>query len=118
MISTVPEDVGYCAVRSMETVGRIMSEIVVKKSHNLGIDGAKEKVADFEEMMKKYGVKAKWSGNSAKLKGTGVSGSINVTDNDVTIALKLGMMAKAVGVDPVKLKSSIEKRLGPALAGE
>ena len=95
-----------------------MSDVVVKQAHNLPIDEAKEKMGGFEEMMKKYGVKANWSGSKAVLKGTGVKGGIEVTDTHVTVTLKLGMMAKAVGVDPVRLKASIEKRLGPALSPE
>jgi len=95
-----------------------MSDLVVTQAHNLPIEEAKEKINDFEKMMMKYGVKANWSGSSAVLKGTGVKGAIEVTNTEVKVTLKLGMMAKAVGVDPVRLKASIEKRLGPALSGE
>ena len=93
-----------------------MADVVVNQSHNLTPAAAKEKIASFEEMMKKYGVKAVWKGDSAKLKGTGVSGSIDVTSSNVKIFIKLGMMAKAVGVDPVRLKGSIERRLSTAFA--
>jgi putative polyhydroxyalkanoate system protein len=95
-----------------------MADLVVNQAHNLPIEEAKAKIGDFETMMLKYGVKANWSGHSAVLKGTGVKGGIEVTDTHVKVTLKLGMMAKAVGVDPVRLKASIEKRLGPALTGE
>ncbi len=94
-----------------------MADIVVKQPHQLSPDEVRDKLTAFEDMMGKYGVKANWKGNHAKLKGTGVSGSIDVSNTDVTVTIKLGMMAKAVGVDPVRLKGSIEKRLGPALAG-
>ena len=94
-----------------------MADVVVEQAHNLAPAEAKTKIADFEDMMKKYGVKANWSGNTAKLKGTGVSGSIDVTSSSVKVVVKLGMMAKAVGVDPVKLKSSITKRLAAAFEG-
>ncbi len=95
-----------------------MSDVVVTQAHNLGVAGAREKVGAFEEMMKKYGVKAEWNGSRAELKGTGVSGDIVVTDTQVKITIKLGMMARAIGVDGDRLKASIEKRLGPALSGE
>ena len=94
-----------------------MADIVVKQAHQLALDQVRDKISSFEDMMGKYGVKAKWKGNHAKLKGTGVSGSIDVSDTEVIVTIKLGMMAKAVGVDPVRLKGSIEKRLGPALSG-
>ena len=93
-----------------------MSNVEVNFPHSLSKDEAKGKIASFEEMLKKYGVKADWKGHAAKLKGLGVSGSINVTDSDVAIVVKLGMMAKAAGVDPVRLKASIEKRLNQAFS--
>ena len=93
-----------------------MSNVVVNFPHSLTADEAKGKISSFEEMLKKYGVKADWKGHAAKLKGLGVSGSINISDNDVAIVVKLGMMAKAAGVDPVRLKASIEKRLTEAFA--
>lgn len=94
-----------------------MSDVNVSCPHNLGAAEARKRLGEFEEMMGKYGVKPSWSGNSASLKGTGVSGSIEVTDTQVSIQLKLGMLARAAGVDATKLKGSIEKRLIPALAG-
>lgn len=95
-----------------------MADVVVEQSHSLTPVEARSKIASFEEMMSKYGVKADWSGNKATLKGTGVSGSIDVDTRRVRVEVKLGMMAKVAGVDPVKLKSSIEKRLKSAFEGE
>ena len=92
-----------------------MADIKVTQSHSFSPSEAKEKIASFEEMMKKYGVKANWSGNSANLKGTGVKGSIDVSDSAVTVVVKLGMLAKAAGVDAERLKGSIQKRLESAL---
>jgi putative polyhydroxyalkanoate system protein len=92
-----------------------MADVKVTQPHSLGIDDAKSKVGDFEEMMSKYGVKAQWKGNHAELKGTGVKGSIDVTDSDVTVVVKLGMLAKAAGVDAGRLEKSIQKRLSSAL---
>ena len=88
-----------------------MSKITISQSHTVSIDEAKEKLKSFEETMGKYGVSANWSGNNATLKGMAVSGGIRVTDAVVDIELKLGMMARAAGVDPDRLQASIEKRL-------
>ena len=71
-------------------------------------------MADFEEMMKKYGVNARWSGGHADLKGTGVKGSIEVSESSVRVELKLGMLAKAAGIDPIRLEKSISRRLKAA----
>lgn len=93
-----------------------MSEVRVSQAHSLSPDEARGRIAEFESMMAKYGVKADWKGNSAKLKGTGVSGSIDVSGSSVDVVVKLGMMARAVGVDPKKLEASIRKRLVAAFA--
>lgn len=94
-----------------------MADIKVTEAHDLGAAVARERIASFEEMMSKYGVKAKWSGNRADLKGMAAKGSIEVTDTAATVVVKLGMMAKAAGVDASKLESSIRKRLRAAFDG-
>lgn len=94
-----------------------MSEIRVSQPHNVAVDVARAKVREFEEMVGKYGVTSSWSGNKATLKGTGVSGSIDVQPSSVDVVVKLGMMAKAFGVDPVRLEASIRKRLKSAFEG-
>ena len=55
------------------------------------------------------------AGRSAGSRGVGVSGSIDVSDKDVTVVVKLGMLAKAAGVDGDRLGKSIDKRLSSAL---
>lgn len=91
-----------------------MAEVKVTESHDLGAAEARRRIADFEQMMSKYGVKANWSGNKAELKGMAAKGSIVVTDTDASVVVKLGMMAKAAGVDAAKLEGSIRKRLKAA----
>ncbi len=88
-----------------------MSDIHVVEAHQTTIEGAKAKVADFEDMLKKYHVKAVWSGANAKLKGTGVKGSIKVDDTNVTVDVALGLVARAAGIKADRLEGSIRKRL-------
>jgi len=95
-----------------------MTDVRVTRNHSVSVDDAKQRLGSFEDMMKKYGVNAKWSGGHADLKGTGVKGAIDVTATDVNIELKLGMLAKAAGIDPARLKRSIERRLNQAFDGE
>lgn len=92
-----------------------MSKISIRESHNLSQDAAKDKVSVFEDMVSKYGVKVVWSGYNADIKGMGIGGNIVVTSSDVTVNIKLGMMAKAAGVKAEKLEPSIRKRLVNAL---
>lgn len=93
-----------------------MATINISQPHNLSIDEARAKLKSFEETMSKYGVSAKWSGAKATLKGMAVSGGIDIGADKVDIAIKLGMMARAAGVDPDRLKASIEKRLRAAFS--
>lgn len=94
-----------------------MADVRVTQSHTVSLDDAKQKLGSFEDMMKKYGVSAKWSGSHADLKGTGVKGAIDITGSDVRVELKLGMLAKAAGIDADRLHKSIGRRLKEAFEG-
>jgi len=87
-----------------------MSDIRVSEPRGTTTAEAAPKISSLEEMMAKYGVKAIWSDTSAKLKGAGVSGSINVDDTNCNVHVKLGMLARRI-VDSVGLDASIRKRL-------
>ena len=91
-----------------------MAEVRVVQAHELGADEAVRRLDSFEAMVSKFFVSLKWSGHNAKIKGPGVSGSIAVTDTQVTINFKLGMMARAAGVDAERLQGSITRRLAEA----
>ena len=93
-----------------------MATVKVQQAHNLGRDAAMKRMQSFEEMLTKYRVKLDWSGNRAKVKGIGVSGDVAVLDTEVTVALELGFLAKAAGVDADRLQGSITRRLAEALA--
>ncbi|MFZ9887304.1 MAG: polyhydroxyalkanoic acid system family protein [Myxococcota bacterium] len=92
-----------------------MSEVRVVRKHSLTVEEVKQRVGAFEEAMQKYGVKARWNGREAELKGTGVSGRLAIGDDELTVTVKLGLLAKAAGVDVERLTQSIEKRLDAAL---
>ena len=91
-----------------------MAKVNVVHAHTLGADEAVKRLDSFEAMVSKFMVSLKWSGHNAKVKGPGVSGQIKVTDTSVTIELKLGMLARAAGVDAGRLQSSITRRVAEA----
>ena len=93
-----------------------MSKIEVSQSHTMSRQQARDNLISLEEMMGKYGVSLDWKGDCAAIKGFGVSGDVNVQDDCVEVVLKLGMVAKAAGVDPDRLKGSIAKRLAAAFS--
>ena len=92
-----------------------MSKVHVTQAHSLPKAEVRERLKDFEANLSKWGVKMDWKGDHADIKGLGVSGSVSVPDADVSIRLKLGMMAKAAGVDAEKLEGSISRRLAEGL---
>ena len=92
-----------------------MAEVKIVETHALSLEEARQRIDAFQDTLTKYGVKAKWKGHEAILKGVGVSGSILIKDADVTVIVKLGMLAKAAGIDPDRLSGSIQKRLNAAL---
>jgi putative polyhydroxyalkanoate system protein len=91
-----------------------MSKVSVRQAHSLSKAEAKEKLAGFEEMLKKYRVALEWRGDSAAIKGVGVSGNVAVSDAEVAVDLKLGMLARAAGIDAGRLQGSIARRLAEA----
>lgn len=95
-----------------------MANVEVTQPHSLSRSDAKSRLEGFTTMMAKYGARLDWSGDSATIKGMGVSGTVDITDSSVVMKLKLGMMAKAAGVDATKLQSSITKRLKAAYEEE
>ncbi len=88
-----------------------MSSITVTHPHGTDRSTARSNMAPFEEMMGKFGVTLTWSGDTARIDGLGVSGTVTVDDTQVEISLKLGMMAKAAGVDPARLQRTIARRM-------
>ena len=92
-----------------------MSNVNVVEAHSKSVAEIKAGLSQFEEMFAKYMVKMEWSGDRATLSGP-VSGSIEIRSRELEVRIKLGMMAKAMGVNPEKLTGSIRRRLEEALA--
>ena len=93
-----------------------MASVKVNQAHTVGATAAKAKLASFESDLAKYKARLDWSGNTAKVKGIGVDGTVQVTDAAVAINLELGFAAKLAGVDAGKLQASIAKRLAAAFS--
>lgn len=92
-----------------------MAAIRIEQPHALPLDEVKARLADFEANLAKVGAKLDWSGPKAAIKGIGVSGDVTWRPDAVLVDLKLGFLAKAAGVDPVRLEGTIRKRLAAAL---
>ena len=95
-----------------------MAKITISQAHTLTAADAQNALSAFAEDLKKFGASLDWKGGTATIKGMGVSGELRVTNSSADLNLKLGLLAKAAGVDPVRLKASIEKRFRKALLEE
>ena len=93
-----------------------MSNIRVEVPHALPTTEVQGRLANFSETLSKFGAKLIWKGNRAEVQGVGVSGEVVAEAGKVVVALRLGLMARAAGVDAARLESSIRRRLGEALA--
>lgn len=93
-----------------------MSYVQVRVPHQKDPASVRAQIGSFEEMLNKYAVKITWNGNKAELKNPAVSGEIDIGADYIEVKIKLGMMAKAMGINADKLSGSIRRRLEEALA--
>lgn len=91
-----------------------MSEIKIDRNHALGTSEAKTRVNNLEPKLKeKYGVSLDWNGNTANVKGTGVSGTLSVDEAKVSVNLKLGLLLRPMAG---KIREGLEAQVDKALA--
>jgi|GEM_PF-51827 len=82
-----------------------MSKIKITRSHCLGIEGARaeaERIA--RRMQDEYGASYAWDGDTMRFSGSGVRGTIAITDNKLDLTIWLGLLLTA-------MKAKIEQRL-------
>ncbi|GAB5415099.1 MAG: hypothetical protein Cons2KO_27020 [Congregibacter sp.] len=78
----------------------------------------KEELRDAAEGLAKqlegsHGVRARWEGDSVRIKGAGVDGRLTLGDSDVLVSVELGLMASAFkGV----LRSEVQRYLDEYVA--
>lgn len=91
-----------------------MSEIKIDRAHNLGLAEARKRVDALGPKLKeKYGVSLEWNGNTANVKGSGVSGTLAVEDAKVAVNVKLGLLLRPLAG---KIKEGLEHQVNKALA--
>jgi putative polyhydroxyalkanoate system protein len=80
-----------------------MADIELKRSHHLGLKGARDaadRMAD--KLGKQFNLSGGWEGNVLHFDRPGVKGSLKVTDHDMHLQVTLGFLLKA-------MKGPIEK---------
>jgi len=90
-----------------------MAHIEIKKNHGLGEKTALERAKTLEsKLQEKYGIILEWDGRIAKVKGTGVSGTLAIDDNSVSVEITLGLLLRPM---TTKIRTSLEHQLDKAL---
>jgi putative polyhydroxyalkanoate system protein len=90
-----------------------MPRISVERAHDLGREVAKQKAEVLvQKLADKYSIKPEWSGDTVKLSGSGVSGTVSVLDDLIKVEVEIGLLMSAFSGT---IKGEIEKALDKAL---
>ncbi|MGB5834228.1 MAG: polyhydroxyalkanoic acid system family protein, partial [Thiohalocapsa sp.] len=82
-----------------------MSKIQVRRTHNLGVAGARTEVERIARRVQDdYGADCAWHGDTLWFSRSGVNGQITVSDTDLDLTIKLGLLYSA-------MKGQIEDRI-------
>jgi len=91
-----------------------MADIEIEREHALSPEALKARLTNMEEKLRdRYGVQLVWRGDSADVKGTGVSGVVTVGQSTVGVSLKLGLLVRPFAS---KIRETMEKQIDRALA--
>ncbi|MFK7985137.1 MAG: polyhydroxyalkanoic acid system family protein [Sandaracinaceae bacterium] len=85
-----------------------MSHIDIRRHHGLGVAGARECIVQIErELESRFGAGLDWSTErTASVRGRGVTGTVDVDDEDVRIRMTVGLLfrplVRRIGVEVEK----------------
>jgi len=86
-----------------------MANIKVEREHQLGADAARDTVEKLAQKLKQdLDADYHWEGSTLKFSRTGASGQIDVTDDRVSVDVKLGML---LGPLKGKIQKTIEDEI-------
>ncbi len=92
-----------------------MAKLSIEQAHSLPIDEVKKRLQEVaDRLAAKYGIDARWtSDREASLKRTGVSGTLSLTEQKVSVLLDLSFALLPL---KGKIQERIERELRSALA--
>lgn len=91
-----------------------MARISVERSHNLGLEVAREKAQPLvEKLAGQYGLTPSWLGDTVKLKRSGVNGTLEIGEKSVKVNVELELLMSAMSG---MIQSEIERSLDKALS--
>ncbi|MEH6584460.1 MAG: polyhydroxyalkanoic acid system family protein [Halioglobus sp.] len=86
-----------------------MAEFRLQKAYSMPKDEVREAAEGLARKLERdHGVHSKWSGDTVKIKGSGVDGQLSFHDGNIDVSVKMGFLASAFkGV----LRSEVERYL-------
>jgi putative polyhydroxyalkanoate system protein len=91
-----------------------MADIEIERSHSMSSQDLKARLVSMEEKLRdRFGVQLVWRGDTADVKGTGVTGEVSIEPQRVAVRLKLGMLIRPF---TSKIRETMEKQIDKALA--
>lgn len=90
-----------------------MAHISVERTHSLGLEAAREKARPLvEKLAGQYGLTPEWSGNTVKLKRSGVNGTLAIGEKTIKVDVQLGLLMSAMsGMIQAEIERSLDKAL-------
>ncbi len=91
-----------------------MSTIHVNRNHTLGKERAKKSIEEIAQEMKgRLGISYRWNGDELTFERSGVDGKIAVTDSNVDVVVKLGILASPMqGMVQREIEHYLDRHLG------
>ncbi|HDZ56813.1 MAG TPA: polyhydroxyalkanoic acid system protein [Pseudomonas xinjiangensis] len=91
-----------------------MATVDVTREHSLGKETAKERAQKMaDKLAQKLDAKCEWQGDELTFKRSGADGSIQVSEDQVRVVVKLGLMLTPMAG---MVKGEVEKALDKYLA--
>ncbi len=73
-----------------------MANIHIERSHSMPLKKARDAANDFAQRLnEKFDLESKWEGDTLHFRRSGVSGTLALTKNGITIDVKLGFLLTA-----------------------
>jgi putative polyhydroxyalkanoate system protein len=93
-----------------------MATIDVRRTHNLGLDGARKAAEQLAEKLKeKLEIRYRWEGNDLRFERTGANGRIQVGATEVRVEIDLAFLLKPMkGKVESKVHQYLDEALRPA----
>lgn len=92
-----------------------MATIDITRKHSIGKDKAREAAEGIAKRLEsKLDIKYRWAGDDLKFERSGAKGNIHVTDDEVRVAIDLGMMLRPM---KGKIEQKVHQYLDDALKG-